>query len=289
VNSDNLDGNVVMLLSSFSPDVVLADRVSACHGIRMNRGNGRSAYPIITPKDSWRPLTTDELRSVCGTWNNSLGRGTYIGVFEVSATALSRCVEYLDWYFSETKKSLEECKARVADLSLFQEVYSLRGDEGDSFLGVASAQPDMRVVTIDRDVDCLVGLHFDNFDKLPLKERSRGRNRICINVGSESRFFMFVRSQAHALLETVISKSDADPDLRTRLITDHRELVFRYFTMFPETVVYRVELKPGEGYMAPTENIIHEGSTLGTHAVDWTMVWFGRFRWCNLKLTSQIG
>jgi len=39
----------------------------------------------------------------------------------------------------------------------------------------------------------------------------------------------------------------------------------------------RIKVRPGQAYIAPTENIFHDGSTLGTSEVDRHMTCRGHF------------
>ena len=45
----------------------------------------------------------------------------------------------------------------------------------------------------------------------------------------------------------------------------------------PDYPVVRIELKPYQYYIAPTDNFIHDGSTLGNKDFDITIVYVGNF------------
>jgi hypothetical protein len=74
-------------------------------------------------------------------------------------------------------------------------------------------------------------------------------NRISINIGREDRYFLFINLSIQDLIELL----EPDPS-RTA-----DELVLQFFASYPDYPVVRIRLRPGEAYIAPTENIIHDG------------------------------
>jgi hypothetical protein len=50
-----------------------------------------------------------------------------------------------------------------------------------------------------------------------------------------------------------------------------------FLSRFPLYPVLLVRLRPGEGYVAPTENIVHDASTEGATAPDLAYTYHGRF------------
>jgi hypothetical protein len=95
------------------------------------------------------------------------------------------------------------------------------------------------------------GLHVDSWDHKPWWDRSSGSNRISINIGVFPRQLVFCTVP-------VVDISAAEDAQRREFPTG---LMPDFFRRRPETRVYRMRLEPGEGYIAPTENIIHDGST----------------------------
>jgi hypothetical protein len=53
-----------------------------------------------------------------------------------------------------------------------------------------------------------------------------------------------------------------------------------FLRAFPNYLVVRVRIAPGEAYFAPTENLIHDASTEGQTHGDITMTIHGHFKWC---------
>jgi hypothetical protein len=105
-----------------------------------------------------------------------------------------------------------------------------------------------------------VGLHIDSFDRFPDYLRHQASNRFCINLGTEDRYLLFVNLDAIGLLGALARVGEPEP-VATRLAT-------RYLTTHPDTLVWRMRIKREEAYVAPTENMIHDGSSQPMHARD---------------------
>jgi hypothetical protein len=251
------------------------ERLKVCKGVRFDDPTSDAArYPVIRPIDDWRVVAPEEEDQVLGQWNASFNRGDYIGVFPVGDTVLEEVFRFFDWYFAGRGKSVAQCQEWMLKSPMLSNIYSRNGKESEVFFGLSRCAANQSVVTIDRDVNSHVGLHFDNFDRLQLPKRHLGRNRISVNVGSQSRYFLFAPFQAHAIYRSVTHSS---PDMADLLLNEHRDLVVKFFEMNPQQKIYRLEIRPGEAYLAPTENIIHDGSSLGGEQPDYTLVWFGYF------------
>jgi hypothetical protein len=99
-----------------------------------------------------------------------------------------------------------------------------------------------------------LGLHVDDALLAPLSVRDLSPNRIAINVGSEDRHLLFInlplRELANMLAPTVGPFLER-PD----------QAVVMFMRAFPDYPVIRVLIRPGEAYVAPTDNLIHDGAT----------------------------
>jgi hypothetical protein len=105
-----------------------------------------------------------------------------------------------------------------------------------------------------------VGLHIDSWDRLSLSERHQSQNRLCINLGKGERALQFIPIQARQMKHNLSTlASELGEYLQT--ITG-KDSVLAYLGHFSETPVLRIKLKPGQAYIAPTENIIHDGCVM---------------------------
>lgn len=90
-----------------------------------------------------------------------------------------------------------------------------------------------------------IGLHIDSWDGPAAEGRASRTQRICINIGSTERFFLF--------LNLPISRFAVDEALGVNAAVQSFLLANRDFP----AIALRV--KPGEAYIAPTELIVHDG------------------------------
>jgi hypothetical protein len=115
-------------------------------------------------------------------------------------------------------------------------------------LGLGHNPPGMLTVTRDPQSGLLVGLHVDTFESYNSDRTSAG-NRLSINIGRGPRYFLFVPHDYPAL---------ACAGAQSRA----QSVVRRFFECRPDTAVVRVCINPGEGYVAPTESIVHDASSI---------------------------
>jgi hypothetical protein len=99
-----------------------------------------------------------------------------------------------------------------------------------------------------------VGLHLDCWDNLPAAGRFQGSNRISINLGFGTRFLQILPLPAIELRERILAR-DA---MAVEPVPN--ELSRALLTAFPDLPILRIAILPGEAYIAPTENFIHDGS-----------------------------
>lgn len=136
---------------------------------------------------------------------------------------------------------------------------------------VCLKSPGLLTTTVD-NLHRGVGLHLDSFDMKSIYERDNCRNRICINLGKEDRSFIFVHMRANELLEML--HTDNAPRLNPNIGSS---LARYFFDRFRDVQVTMLRVRPHEAYVMPTENIIHDASTLGRSTLDISLTFLGRF------------
>lgn len=135
-------------------------------------------------------------------------------------------------------------------------------------LGLRVGEPEAATTTWDYGLKAQPGLHVDNWDRLPPARRTEARNRLCVNLGSERRYLLFLPVSLRRMLETLGPAASQLP---------HIDLIQQFFDRYPELPVCRLPILPGEAYVAPTDNIVHDGSTLGSSSTDVCFSLLGRF------------
>lgn len=131
--------------------------------------------------------------------------------------------------------------------------------------------------TIDPRNQKRIGLHIDSFFSLGVHGRASAPNRICINLGISSRCLLFVNLTIDEIARRVCGRMGASVAWRRRLFADCNLLITSFFQCFPHYPVLRLRIDPGDAYIAPTENVIHDGMTKGMHSADATLTFLGEF------------
>ncbi|WP_454798682.1 radical SAM protein [Novosphingobium lindaniclasticum] len=140
---------------------------------------------------------------------------------------------------------------------------------------LGSAETGKTTVTKDairgREGEHYVGMHVDSWTGLPLAEREHAQNRICVNLGRSPRSFLFVNlslARMHAVLHGTSLAGTAYYG---------SDLGHAFLRAFPNYPVVRLTIEPGEAYIAPTENLIHDATTLGMISPDLALHMIGFF------------
>ena len=121
--------------------------------------------------------------------------------------------------------------------------------------GLEVSKPGLKTVTADLDRFALIGLHFDEWDRLPVAQRAGSRLRLGINLGPGYRYFAFLPIAA----ARIAALSEAAHDKPASV----EALGKAFLKSYPGFPVLRVRIEPNEMYLAPTENILHDASTEG--------------------------
>lgn len=141
--------------------------------------------------------------------------------------------------------------------------------------GIHVNNPGMRAATVNPKGGMRVGLHLDDWYRASPQNRHRSPNRICVNLGCEDRYFLFLNIP----IRRVYALAGASTELSGSMAG---QLFFRRFPRYP---VVKLRMRPGEAYIAPTENLIHDGCTTGMTSPDVTLSLLGRFRVPGINAT----
>jgi hypothetical protein len=103
--------------------------------------------------------------------------------------------------------------------------------------------------------------------------RQQSRNRICFNLGNEKRFFLFINLG----IDEIVSKIKAEHNATIDEVICMDDIVTLFLELYPEYPVLKLKVEPGEGYLAPTEYIIHDGYNAGNKEMDIRLTLRGYF------------
>jgi len=118
-----------------------------------------------------------------------------------------------------------------------------------------------------------MGMHNDGTQAMTIHTAHKFGNRISINLGNNTRSFLFVNLSMIQALNMIGKKIDIKKNNVN--ISNIPEFFFQHFPDYP---VIKVQQEPYQYYIAPTDNCFHDGSTLGSKELDITMVYFGAFK-----------
>jgi hypothetical protein len=249
----------------------------------------------FVPQTPWREpnftesnlLETDRNNSIERQWN--LGSDLGLCRFPDRVIAqIKAIIEPLESQFNSTRQSYKQLSQSIRSHRDYQQAIATITDYLPHYylyphqpvtIGVNVGQPGLATVTT--DVDSLVdsttryhiGMHLDSHDLFPLRRRHRSRNRICLNLGREDRFFLFINLP---LLEIFRALNLSDPE---DIFQHYRglNLGYEFMKRYPSYPVIKLKVAPGEAYIAPTDNLIHDGCTVGQQYADINLTFLGYF------------
>jgi hypothetical protein len=137
--------------------------------------------------------------------------------------------------------------------------------------GIHVHRPGLETVTLDPANRKFLGLHLDSWDRYPLEVRARSLNRICVNIGAEPRHFLFLNLSLMNVARLLAQESQQTLDLAPESVGP------AFMSRFPGYPIVRVRIDPGEAYIAPTDNVIHDASTIGSEGLSITLTLRGWF------------
>ena len=225
------------------------------------------------PKKDWRPITDSEFKKlVTNNFSNPFHKTIAIGnipkdiVSTIHKLELSNCKSLFD--IDSTLRSKEKS---ITELNNKLEIFL--GTKSSipkfRFHRITKGQPNHETTTfhfINTEFVRYTGLHIDESRIFTPYSAYKSDNRISINISEESRYLFYVnlslRQISNLIKNTEITASN---------------IVEKFFEQNPNYPIIRLEIKPYQYYIAPTDNFIHDGSTLGNKKHDITIVYTGIF------------
>jgi hypothetical protein len=136
--------------------------------------------------------------------------------------------------------------------------------------GIHVHRPGRETVTLNTATGKYLGLHLDSWERYSVEARARSLNRICVNFGAEPRHLLFLNlSLMNVARLAEVSQETADHA--------YDSVGPAFMSRFPGYPIVKVRIAPGEAYIAPTDNIIHDASTVGSRSPSVTLTLRGWF------------
>ncbi|MES2217091.1 MAG: hypothetical protein V4501_01635 [Pseudomonadota bacterium] len=244
----------------YSNQIDLIPRLSRSNGTEFSNAlepYTKCYYDGYIPKQPWLPLTTEESKILIAqsppqSHINSIGVGKIpVEIFKL-AGMLNIDSNKLHNYIDLNSNNPHHLRFKQALLD-YLEPHCIN-QEGITPLPIYCGRKNLATTTFDFHKQLFIGLHYDNWDEVAWTKRKNVRNRICINLGIEERYFLFINLE----LKNVLQKLN-NLDMGTYPLNEGPYRPF--FKKYADYPVIRLRLEPGEYYIAPTENIMHDGCT----------------------------
>lgn len=104
-----------------------------------------------------------------------------------------------------------------------------------------------------------VGLHLDTWEYQTLSDRASALNRFCLNVGGQSRYLLVFNLDISRMQGLLSDRSDG-------FVIDVNKIGPEFMRRFPRYPVLKLRIDPGEAYIAPTDFVVHDATSIGVQA-----------------------
>lgn len=241
------------------------------------------SHPAFISKLPWRQLTDSETEIMTAHINYDDVSQT-IAIVKFPESVIGGVQNLIKWGETEYGNSVTSSQILTHseyDLACAQiqeyifQSYAI--DRDFDCLGLIRCEIDLPTTTIN-GIEFLpeklfAGLHLDSWDYRPFRLRHLARNRICINLGREVRYFLLINRTLQQIFNDL---NLVDPD---DIYQDYRgvRLSLKFLRSLADYPVIRLAVYPGEAYIAPTENFIHDATSIGKTEPDWSITFLGRF------------
>ena len=211
------------------------------------------AAEAYVPREPWSPvgarLSESLLEEPC-----RLNRCVVVGRIPARNLAGLRSKARAMWADDGASAATGEAtEMLLASLPRMVRCESLVGEQGPALL--ADVAPTM---TICPQTRLRVGLHIDDHDRQRIHKRDTAPGRLSINLGSGLRYFLYLPFDLEALVDACeVDQPGRDARLERRTAD---AISAEFLASYPRAPVLRIPLNPGEYYLAPTENLIHDGA-----------------------------
>ena len=254
------------------------DRVSLSNGtICLQQPQGDKAEYVqgaFLPRTPWRKPTDWERKRL---WQDSgVTNVDFVGVARIPDELLAALRKVVSDTDKDTLRQLEPRRIRefIGPLiNYLSDRFAYKSEPINH--GIHVHLPGRETVTIDSSNRKFLGLHVDSWDRYPLEVRARSLNRICVNLGTEPRHFLFLNlslmNMATNMSRLVAQEAQATPDPASEPVGP------AFMSRFPGYPIVKVRIAPGEAYIAPTDNVIHDASTVGSREPSITLTLRGWF------------
>lgn len=272
-------------LSLYSNIDAISDQLSINEGtLAATTKTGLKYHPgSHIPKKDWRRLNSAEMRLLLTNRQNIDYRKTVcIGELpqnlkvSFQSLGLQECTQ-LEQVLPKLKEDEAAIKRINTELDEFLAQFSTTRNY--KYHRLTRAMPNRETITAHYigEEFIYIGLHIDQSRLFTPHTAHKSGNRISINLSKETRQLAFVNLTLIQVYNLVKHKVDpAVHKINPDTIATH------FFAHYPDYPVVKIDIKPYQYYIAPTDNFLHDATTLGNADIDITIVYIGVFDHCAL-------
>lgn len=244
------------------------DRLSITRGTRGPNEDEPDYKPNARlPHPEWWRLTETELSAIRSPLR-SPGPLNYAAVVRLPEEARAAALE-LGATLTSGSSAAGPRDGGVLEQRLADQLTELFSPGRETKLLGSLVQPgNLLTTTLDPSDDKRQGLHVDSWSKRGPLDRATAPNRICVNLGTSPRRLLLLDLG----LDQIAGLMSGVP------VDNPTDIARAFLALHPTYPVLAVEVHPGEAYVAATENLVHDGSSVGSGAPDVTMTVMGEFR-----------
>jgi hypothetical protein len=203
------------------------------------------------PSDRWRPASEIWIAGQRD-FPSTEYPGAFVALLEISPNTVARLREFensREPYCGDGKTIIEMIENELP--------HSVKCSSSE-ILGFYRNAAGLASVTFDPNLGKRIGLHLDSWEGSSVFERRHKRSRILVNLGESGRYLLFMTTPVDVLWE------------RLGVLEESGYLVDQCFaaTKGNRRTVFSLEVRPGEAYIAPTECLVHDGSTRDGKSID---------------------
>jgi hypothetical protein len=207
----------------------------------------------MLPREPWRPPTRQEAESLILTETPR-------------DTATSVAIVKLPGEFShDQREAIRSGIEEQIETNLLRPLRAIcRLGEPVHYIGPNRNPANLKTVTFNDRSGRYNGLHVDSWDQRDVNALHLACNRVCVNIGESDRYLLFLPFSLMDIAGMLAEEIGPGWQMPKR----HTVIGRTFMARFPEIPVIRCRLAPGEAYVAPTENLVHDGSSAGQSAPD---------------------
>lgn len=257
---------------------IIKERIHFSNGTTLANDNRYEINSYI-PNLPWRSLSEDEILEMTNIDNIKEPYKEVVTVFKFPSYLrdIFRKLEFYDATNNvDARNKIIKYENLIPEFDQSLNTFLGELDSGKKrhMLGIFVLPPNQPSVATRKETSRYLGLHFDDAKGLNIRELTNKSNRISFNLGQKKRYIWIIDKSLNKIIEE-LEKSKVD-------YLNLKDVAEKYLKLNPNYPVTRISIHPNEAYIAPTDYILHDGSTEGIDTHDITFVVLGYFNPLNV-------